>query len=321
MTNKKLPTVIITGGTSGLGFESARVLALKKWQVIITSRNLEKAKEAANKLNSETKLENVIGKELELASQTSIRQFAKQVINANYALNAIVCNAGITLNGVTQYTEEGIEKVFGVNHLGHFLLSNLLLSSLCEPARIVFVSSGTHLPDHKLARRTGTPAPVYKTARDLAFPENKKGGMSAQALRYTTSKLCNVLCANEMARRLVDKKINYSGKSIGVYSIDPGLMPGTGLSREFPHLLRFIMAAVFTALRPIVDGIRTPEQSAQDIARLVADSRLKGITGTYYDGHKEAAASPVAYELDKALDLWDTSVELVGLTKEESPIA
>lgn len=311
-------TVVITGGTSGLGYETAKVLALRGWRVVITSRVLEHAEAAASKLGHETKTQ-VRGEPLELASQASIRTFAQRTlkrIKAGERLRAVVCNAGISLNGPVQYTEEGVEKVFGVNHLGHFLLVNLLLESLEKPARIVFVSSGTHVPDHKLARRTGTPAPVYTTARELAYPTDRAGGVSAQSLRYTTSKLCNVLCANELARRVVSRELSTAAAPMGVYSIDPGLMPGTGLARDYPRVLQTVMAGVFSGLRPFVDGIRTPQRSAQDVARLVDDPALEGTTGTYYDGHKEARASPVAYELDKARDLWETSSELVGLGAE-----
>ncbi len=312
-------TAIITGGTSGLGYESAKAVVTKGWQVIVTSRNLESAQKAAEEINNETKTQSVFGMGLELASQASIRSFATELKEKALNLQAIVCNAGIMLSDATQYTDEGIEKTFAVNHLGHFLLTNLLLSSLKGDARIVFVSSGTHIPDHKLARRSGTPAPIYTTAKELAYAKDKKGGRAEQSLRYTTSKLCNVLCANEIARRLESYESN-NETTFGVYSIDPGLMPDTGLSREYPQVLRSIFSRVFSLLRPFIDGIRTAQQSGQDIARLVTDPELSGIKGTYYDGQHEVLASPVAYELDKAKDLWDTSVELVGLSEDESPI-
>lgn len=319
MPNTK-QSVIITGGTSGLGYESAKALAAKNWRVIITSRKLEKAQQAALKLNKETNTQNIEARALELASQVSIRKFAQEIKDAELSLHALVCNAGISLNGPTQFTEEGIEKVFGVNHLGHFLLTNLLLESLTKPARVVFVSSGTHVPDHKLARRLGTPAPIYTNAQQLADPKDKKGGMSTQLLRYTTSKLCNVLCANELARRVVSQGLSTTESPINVYSIDPGLMPGTELTRDLPKALSTVMSRIISGLQPFISGIRTPKQSGEDLAWLVTDAELANTTGTYYDGHEEVPASPLAYDLAKAQDLWETSALLSKLSKDESPL-
>ncbi|MEM6430605.1 MAG: SDR family NAD(P)-dependent oxidoreductase [Deinococcota bacterium] len=314
-------TVLITGGTSGLGYETAKTLVKQGWHVVITSRDPARGQQATTRLNEQTNSSNVIAKALNLGSQSSIHEVARELkTSLDQPLHAIVCNAGVSLAGITQYTEDGIEKTFGVNHLGHFLLVNLLLESLSKPARIIFVSSGTHIPDHTLARRLGTPAPIYTNAQELAYPNDKQGGRQVQSLRYTTSKLCNVLCANELARRLKQCGISTSKTPVDVYSIDPGLMPGTGLSREYPTALRFVFGMIASVFRPFVAGIRTPAQSGQDVARLITDSTLAGLPEGYYDGQHAVPASPLAYDLSKAQDLWETSTKLVRLTPQQSPL-
>jgi len=95
-----------------------------------------------------------------------------------------------------------------------------------EPGRVIFVSSGTHLPEHKLARRMGVPVPKYTTARNLVYPDNAPAAdrIDAPTQRYSTSKLCNMLAAYEFARQF-----EAAGMNIAVFGIDPGLIPGTGL--------------------------------------------------------------------------------------------
>ena len=321
MPSTPTPSVLVTGATSGLGFETSRALARQGWRVVMASRDLGRARSAAAAVDAEVGGGTAVGLALGLASQADVRRAAADLVNASTPLDAVVCNAGVSLSGPLRTTDDGVEMTFGVNHLGHFLLTALLVGHLRRPARVVFVSSGTHIPDHRLARRTGTPVPVYTTARELAFPPDPSGGLSTQMLRYTTSKLCNVLCANELARRVEDRGLSTAGAPIDVFSVDPGLMAGTGLMREAPPVVQTLGGWLISALRPFVDGIRTPEQSGRDVARLVTDHALAGRSGAYFDGARETRASPVAYDRGKATDLWETSAELVGLRRDESPVA
>lgn len=315
------PSALVTGATSGLGLETSRALARQGYRVWIASRNAGRAQSAASTVNAEAGREAAMGLALDLASQADVRRVAADLIGSSAPLDAVVCNAGVLLSGPTRTTDDGVELTFGVNHLGHFLLTALLVGHLRRPARVVFVSSGTHIPGHTLARRTGTPVPAYTTARELSYPPHPSGGLSAQMLRYTTSKLCNVLCAHELARRVVDRGLSTAEAPVDVFSIDPGLMPGTGLMREAPRVVQAIGARLISALLPFVDGIRESEQSGRDVARLVTDPSLEGRSGAYFDGAREAHASPVAYDRAKATDLWETSAELVGLGQDESPVA
>ncbi|MEO1646334.1 MAG: SDR family NAD(P)-dependent oxidoreductase, partial [Chloroflexota bacterium] len=262
---------------------------------------------AADTLSQETG-QTVHAMQLDLGSFESIRIFVDNFVAGDFPpLHALVCNAGLTGTSL-QYTQEDIEQIFGVNHLGHFLLVNLLRAHLQEPARIIFVSSGTHLPEHRLARLTGVPKPKYTNALALAYPEKAS---DADAVTnpfriYSTSKLCNVLCAYELARQL-------DNPAIGVFAIDPGLMPDTQLARELPAWAQSIFRGFFMSLRHVVNGIRSVETSGEHVARLVTDEALAGRTALYFDGLEETRSSADSYDEAKGQDLWETSAQLVGL--------
>jgi NAD(P)-dependent dehydrogenase (short-subunit alcohol dehydrogenase family) len=228
-------TAIITGGNTGLGFECARTLAeTRGWHVVVACRDVEKGREAVKRLTAQTQYNEIEAMTLDLASLESVRKFARDYASEpRPPLRAIVCNAATQIVTGRTYTGDGFETTFAVNHLGHFLLVNLMLAQMASPARIVVVSSGTHDP----AQTTGMPPPVYRSARYIARPDedskpldDERGTAGRRA--YTTSKLCNVLFAYELERRLrAEKAVGSNGRSITVNAFDPGLMPGTGLAR------------------------------------------------------------------------------------------
>src|ERR1700722_11958172 len=237
-------TAIVTGANTGLGFECARALAeTRDWHVVIACRSAEKGREAVKRLVAQTRHKEIEAKEiqtmtLDLASLESVRNFARDyAAERRPPLRAIVCNAATQIVTGRTYTDDGFETTFAVNHLGHFLLVNLMLAQMAPPARIVIVSSGTHDP----AQTTGMPPPVYRSARYLARPDedskpldDERGTAGRRA--YTTSKLCNVLFTYELERRLRTEKAGSNGRSITVNAFDPGLMPGTGLARDYGRL-------------------------------------------------------------------------------------
>jgi len=314
-------TVIITGGNSGLGYQTAIQLArTDNYHIVIASRNMERTSLAVQTLKEVTGYPHISAMVLDLASQKSVRQFVKVFAELDLpSLHAIICNAGLSLIG-EQFTEDGIEMTFGVNHLGHFLLVNLLLEHLHTPARIVFVSSGTHLPEHRLARMTGVAKPRYVSAKYLSHPQSAPDGIhiTNPTQRYSTSKLCNVLCAYELDRRLRAEGISTADKAIDVFAIDPGLMPGTGLVREFPQWAQSIFKNLIIGISPLIAGIRLPEESGRHVARLITDTTLTNSDAKYFDGLKETKSSTDSYDRDKAKDLWDTSVELSQLKPNET---
>ena len=322
-------TVVVTGGNTGLGYECARSIAAsdRDWRIVLAVRGLEKGERAALRIVEETGNPNVEAARLNLCSLSSVRAFARGLISRRDLppLRAVVCNAGLQVVSGTGYTEDGFETTFGVNHLGHFLLVTLLLKRLAAPARIIFVSSGTHDPK----RRTGMPAPRYGEAEALAYPDEHqepvgKGEAPGRVgrRRYTTSKLCNVLCAYELDRRLRREGLSTAEAPISVNAFDPGAVPSTGLARDHAPLARFVwnkgVPLLVPTLRRLGIPFGTAETSGRALARMVTDPALERVSGRYFEIRTEARSSEESYDLKKARQLWEASAELVRLVPDET---
>lgn len=312
-------SVIITGGNAGLGYHCASNISSADhgWQIIIASRDPNKATDAVAKLKTETGNENIISLPLDLASLASIRNFAHVFLESGLPpLHAIVCNAGLQVIQGTAYTQDGFEMTFGVNHLGHFLLVHLLLKHIAEPGRIIFVSSGTHDPDLV----TGMTAPLYVNAQTLAYPDSDTAGKSEAYIgrrRYSTSKLCNIYCTYEFADR-IKKETN---KNITVNAFDPGLMPGTGLARQFNPAAFFIWKYIMPVMTLLPINANTPGKSGKTLAALVISPQFNNVTGKYFEGMKEIKSSKQSYRKENAQELWNTSINLVRLSKDETVLS
>lgn len=290
-------TAIITGASSGLGLECARALLRSdpSWHVVLAVRDTGRGAEAVGQLGEPQRCTVM---RMDLASLASVRAFTETFRGSGLPpLHAIVCNAGVQVVSATELTEDGVEMTFGVNHLGHFALVQGLLGELAHPARILVVSSGTHDP----SKHTGMPDPLYTSAADLAHPRAEQSADGRR--RYTTSKLCNVLFAYELNRRL--------GDGVTVNAFDPGLMPGSGLARDYPPLQRLVWRYLLPALR-VLPGVRSTRTSGRYLAALVNDARFDGVSGEYFDGLRPIRSSADSYDRDKALDLWETSERLLA---------
>src|SRR4029077_13723131 len=305
-------TAIVSGGNGGLGYYCARAIAAAspQWHVIIASRDQAKSKEAKRSIIAQTGNSQVAAMELDLGSLDSVRRFVTDfAARALPPIGAIVCNAGIqNVNGIT-YNDDGYETTFAVNHLGHFLLVNLLLRHLDDRARIVVVSSGTHNPD----QFTGMPKPDYTDAASAAKREAGADPGNAGRRAYTTSKLCNVMFTYELSRRL--KAEGHNG--ISVTAFDPGLMPGTGLARDYSPVQKFVWNFVLPVLR-ILPGVNGANKSGNDLARLALDPELEGVSGKYFVGRKSVPSSKDSYHEHKASELWESSVAMVHLKPDEA---
>jgi light-dependent protochlorophyllide reductase len=293
-------TAIITGASSGLGLECARALLRSdpSWHIVLAVRDRRRGAEAVTQLGEGARCTVM---QMDLASLASVRAFVDDVRDATLApLHAIVCNAGVQVVSGTEWTKDGFEMTFGVNHLGHFALVQGLLDELAHPARIVVVSSGTHDP----SKHTGMPHPEYTSAADLAEPRAEQSADDGRR-RYTTSKLCNVLFTYELDRRL-----GHGRTGVAVNAFDPGLMPGSGLARDYPPLQRLAWRYLFPALR-VLPGVRGTRTSGRYLAALASDARFEGITGEYFAGLRPIRSSADSCDRDKALDLWETSERLL----------
>jgi NAD(P)-dependent dehydrogenase (short-subunit alcohol dehydrogenase family) len=291
-------TVIITGANAGLGLECARDLLARddSWHVVLAVRNPELGAAAIAELGSPDRCSVI---RCDLASLKSVRAFTEAFGAAALPpLHAIVCNAGLQ-TVESKLTGDGVEMTFGVNHLGHFALVTGLLDRLVAPARIVVVASGTHDP----AKFTGMPNPNYTSAEELAHPAADAPAEGRR--RYTTSKLCNVLFAYELDRRLGE-----GAKGVTVTAFDPGLMPGSGLARDYSPAQRFVWRFIGPVLR-LLPNVNSTRTSGSRLAALAVDPAFESVTGRYYEGAKEIRSSADSRDSVKALDLWETSERLV----------
>jgi NAD(P)-dependent dehydrogenase (short-subunit alcohol dehydrogenase family) len=322
-------TAVITGGNSGLGYACARALlspvaGSPTWHVVLACRDPARARGAVEALRAGAAGQ-VEAMSLDLASLASIRTFAAELTRRLTAgelppLQGLICNAGV--QGAKTFTTDGFETTFGVNHLGHFLLVNLLLPALAKPARVAVVASGVHDPAHG----DGVPAPAWNEAAALARGELGTSAAKADGTRqvltgpdapladmlrrYSTSKLANVYFMYALARRLPE--------GVTVNAFDPGLMPGTGLAREYAWPLRWlwfnVLPRITGLLRLLISpNIHTAEASGAALARLVADPALAFATGKYFEGLKEIPSSPESYDEGRAEALWSASKTLTGL--------
>ena len=293
-------TAIITGASSGLGLECARALIARDalWHVVLGVRDAGKGREAVRSLEAPSRCRVMA---LDLASLESVRRFvAGYREQALPPTQAVFCNAGIQIPSGTRLTTDGVELTFGTNHLGHFALVQGLLDQLVVPARIVVVSSDTHDP----RKRTGMPAPRYASAQALAHPDPAE--VTDGRARYTTSKLCNVLFAYEL-----DRQLGHGRSGVTVNAFNPGLMPGSGLAREYGALQRFGWRFVMPIMR-VLPSVRSAHQSGGHLAALAADPAYDGVTGSYFDGLRTIESSADSYDRAKARDLWQTSERLVA---------
>ncbi len=321
-----MKTVIITGATSGLGFETAISLAKRKeWHLVLAGRDPARNESAVKRIGRGRAKSRVEAMELDLASLQSVRDFAARVKARDDLppIHALLNNAGLQFTSGDNKTADGMEATFQINHLGHFLLTNLLIDHLARPARIVFTSSGTHIP----GEAPGIPVPRYVTAEMIAFPEKdpehvKEAKGAAGRRRYSTSKLCNVLNTYELHKRLEARGMGASAGTMGisVNAFDPGLMPGTGLARDYPGFLQFLWRTVFPVLVLLPGNQNTPKRSGRRLARLVWDPAYDGVSAKYFSQGKPKPSSDESYDEEKWADLWDTSVRLSGLNGEEASV-
>ena len=311
--SKPTGTVLVTGGTSGLGYECALVIAQQcpQYHVLIASSS-DKDK-AAVSINQTTGHGNVEYLKLDLSSLAKVRSFAADYAGRGYPpIEALVLNAGLQILNLN-YTEDKMESTFAINHVGHALLFYLMGPYLADEARIVIVSSGTHDSD----QMTGLPKPIYNSAEELAQPTKETEKYDGRQ-RYATSKLCNLIWTYALQRRLERTE----GKKWTVNAFDPGLMPGTGLAREAGALLRVLWYHVLPRsiwlLRLIIaPNIHLPQESGASLARLAVGEDAKGVTGKYYEGQKPIPSSKDSYVVEKQDDLWEWTVKRVAKDENE----
>ena len=316
-----LRTVVITGGNTGLGYACAAALLASPeglaWHMVLACRDQERARAAVERL---TLVAGTLGRvetmSLDLASLASVRAFATELAaevrgGTIPPLHGLVCNAGVQSGTKRSVTADGFEATFGVNHLGHFLLVNRLLPILVAPARVAVVASGVHDP----AQKNPVPAPAWNDPAALSRGELGPAAAAdtpfARGQRlYTTSKLANIYFTYALARHLP--------AGVTANAFDPGMMPGTGLTREAPAPVRFIAKHVLPHARPLLRRFVTPnvhtvDESGASLAQLLTAPALADTTGKYFEGRSEIRSSVESYDEGRAAELWQASGILTAL--------
>lgn len=280
-------TVIITGGNTGIGKATALHLARKGARVILACRNQNKAEAAIAEIQQETGSTDVLYMQLDLASLKSVRCFAETFLKTESRLDLLINNAGLVADG---RTEDGFGIEFGVNHLGHFLLTCLLLERLKEASggRVVTLSSMAHrwgLIDFEalvVNRHLGT------------------GRYSWQFFQaYCNSKLCNVLFTHELAKRL-------RGTNVTCYSVHPGIVR-TELSRHVSLWQKVFIEPVAQLL------FLDPEAGAQTTLHCSLQEGIEPLSGRYFSCCAPQEVSAQARDDTVARKLWEVSEKLCGL--------
>ncbi|XP_007520652.1 retinol dehydrogenase 14 [Erinaceus europaeus] len=285
-------TVLITGANSGLGRATAAALLRSGARVIMGCRDRARAEEAAAQLRGElggaggSGPGQLVVRELDLASLSSVRAFCRQLLQEEPQLDVLINNAGV-FQCPYMKTEDGFEMQFGVNHLGHFLLTNLLLGLLksSAPSRIVVVSSK-----------------LYKYG-DINFEDLNSEQSYNKSFCYSRSKLANILFTRELARRL-------EGSNVTVNVLHPGIVR-TNLGRHIhiPLLMKPLFNLVSWAF------FKSPTEGAQTSIYLASSPEVEGVSGKYFGDCKEEDLLPKAMDEAVARKLWDISEVMVGILK------
>ncbi len=275
-------TVLITGGTGGIGRAAAVGLASMGARVGITGRDRARAERAAAAIALESGNPAVDVFVADMSSQTEVRRLAREVISAYPRLDVLLNNVG-GFWAHRHVTADGLEHTFALNHLAPFLLTSLLLERLMAsaPARVVTVSSG--------AQNMG------KIDFDDLMGERKYSGQRA----YSQSKLANVMFTYELARRL-------EGTGVTATALHPGVTR-TAFGAEDPARA---MAPIIAALRPFM---RSPERGADTAVYLASSPAAEGVTGRYFANRKAKKSHESSYDTATTARLWRVSADLVGL--------
>jgi NAD(P)-dependent dehydrogenase (short-subunit alcohol dehydrogenase family) len=270
---------LVTGANAGIGKATALGLARMRATVVMICRDRDRGEAAQREIRQRSRNDRVELMICDLASQKSIEQFANEFKQHYDRLDVLVNNAGVLMRE-RSLNEDGIESTFAINHLGYFLLTNLLLDVLKRggaKARIVNVASSAH-------KYGKIDISGWVIGRDYS-------AFSA----YANSKLANVLFTYELARRL-------EGTGVTANCLHPGAV-GTNLFRGLPRLLQALIALVTMG----------PERGARTSIYLASSLEAEGVSGRYFARRREEKSSESSYDRNAARQLWEVSEELTGL--------
>ncbi|KAF1844047.1 NAD(P)-binding protein [Cucurbitaria berberidis CBS 394.84] len=308
-------SILITGGTQGMGYHTALSLAKQQPSTLIVIASRTDPKNAAASINKLLDQSNVIYMPLDLSSLAKVREFATRWDTAGHPpIQALVFNAAIQFPGGIEYTQDGVEASFGVNHLGHALLFHLLVSKLTNDARVVIVSSGVHDPSLKWGL-----SPAYTTPEEVAYPKPEAIKGSSGRDRYATSKVANVLWTLALGRHFASQP-SHNDKT--VVALDPGLMFPTNLARNASWIVRFLSLNVAPRLVPLLravvsSNINLASESGENLAWLAVGNEVRGKKGVYFEKRGEHCVSKQAEQEELQEELWRWTIDKVAESPEE----
>lgn len=319
MAQDQKSTVVITGASSGVGLYAAKALIKRGWYVIMACRNLDKAEKAAQELNFPQDSYKVL--HIDLGSLDSVRKFVSDFRATRRSLDALLCNAAIYMPLLKEplRSPEGYELSMTTNHLGHFLLCNLMLEDMKRsPAaekRMVILGTVTHNPDELGGKIPPRPDLGNLEGFELGFkdPVTMIDGKDFEPVKaYKDSKVCNVLTMRELHRRY------HESTGIIFSSLYPGCVADTPLFRNHYPLFQKIFPLF---QKYITGGYVSQDLAGERVAAVVADPDFNQ-SGTYWSwGNRQKkgrqsfaqTVSPQARDDEKAERLWDLSLKLVRL--------
>ncbi len=275
-------TVLVTGGTGGIGRATAEGLARLGARVGIVGRDRTRAEHAADEIRERTGAGPVDVFVADLSAQTEVRHLAEDVLSTYPRLDVLVNNVG-GYWAHRHISADGLEHTFALNHLAPFLLTNLLLERLTTSgsSRVVNVSSG--------AQSMG------RIDFDDLQGARRYNGQRA----YNQSKLANVLFTYELSRRI-------EGTGVTATVLHPGVVRTSFGQEDSGRWMRLMLPAV----RPFM---KTPEQGARTPVYLASSPEVAGVTGAYFANSRPKRSSKASYDPDLARRLWEASAELVGM--------
>uniref|UniRef100_A0A8C7WX91 Dehydrogenase/reductase (SDR family) member 13b.1 n=1 Tax=Oryzias sinensis TaxID=183150 RepID=A0A8C7WX91_9TELE len=280
-------TAIVTGSNTGIGKATAIELAKRGARVILACRSKQRGEAALEDVRRVTGSTQVLFMQLDLGSLKSVRNFAETFLKTESRLDILINNAGLYMQG---RTEDGFGMMFGVNHLGHFLLTNLLLDRLkeCGPSRIVNVSSSAHNVGN-------VNFDCLNTHKDLGVATSTRDALQM----YCDSKLCNVLFTHELAKRL-------EGTKVTCYSLHPGAI-STDLKRNAGSILQFSLTFVS------VFFFKDAEQGSQTTLHCALQEGIEHLSGRYFSNCTVRDVFARAKDDATAKKLWELSERMSGL--------
>jgi len=285
---------IVTGANTGIGYITAREIAKMGATVFVACRTPSRADEAIKKMKQEvapTEI-NVEFLPLDLASLSSVENCANEFVKKNLPLHILVNNAGVMALPKRTETEDGFETQIGVNHFGHFHLTNLLLPLLIKsaPSRVVNLSSRAHR----------SPGKIFWDDLNL-----KKEGVYVPWTAYGQSKLANILFTKELQRR-----IDEGGHQVYTYAVHPGFVK-TELTRNIDYPAFLIDTVTTMVAKTVEDGSLTSIKTATD-----PDIVGKEFLGKYWADCQVTDPIDAANNMEDAKKLWELSVQMIEEAKK-----